>query len=65
MTRADESRRLVKKVRKQLDLTSQQLADMLGVSQSTIVRWESGERLMRESNLRLLKIVAEREGVRV
>lgn len=33
----------LRKIRKGLDLTQKQLAEMLGVAENTVARWERGE----------------------
>jgi len=60
-----QGKRFVKKLRANLGWSYKKLAEEIGVAHTTVMRWESGERRLRENNIRLLKILAEREGVQV
>ena len=51
----------VKKIRKRLSLTQAQLAERVGVTASSVARWEQGVMGIRESAARLLRLVAETE----
>lgn len=50
----------LKAFRERLKLSPQQLADLLGVSRPTIVRWEKGT---RKPDVEKLKEIAEKTGV--
>ena len=43
------------KLRKDLGLTQQQLADMIGAQQPTVARWETGKNQPRGANLKALR----------
>lgn len=60
-----QAQKLIRRIRRELGWTVRKLADEVGVAHSTVLRWENGDRAIRENNVRLLKIIAEREGVRV
>lgn len=59
------TQKMVKRIRQDLGWTLTEMAEELGVNHSTVLRWENGERSMRESHKKLLAMIAEREGVRV
>jgi transcriptional regulator with XRE-family HTH domain len=51
----------LRRIRKQLGLTQQALAQHIGVTGNSVARWERDEMRMRESALRLLqRLKAER-----
>lgn len=52
----------VRKLRRRLALTQEQLAAELGVRQQTVSEWETGAYRPRGASERLLEIVAERAG---
>jgi DNA-binding transcriptional regulator YiaG len=54
----------VRRLRRALRLTQQELADQLGVRQQTVSEWETGLYQPRGASVRLLEIVAEGAGVR-
>lgn len=54
----------IKRIRLKLGLTQVQLAEKVGVSRNTVVRWESGAMGVRESAARLLKTI-ERDEAKV
>ena len=54
----------VRRLRRELRLTQQELAAQLGVRQQTVSEWETGLYRPRGASARLLDIVAERGGVR-
>lgn len=56
--RWDASR--VRRLRRALQLTQQELAQQLGVRQQTVSEWETGAYAPRGASARLLDIVAER-----
>lgn len=45
----------IKKLRKTLDLTQEQLAELIGAQRSTVARWELGENQPRGANLKALQ----------
>ena len=47
----------LKRRRRQLGLTQRQLADRLGVTETTVARWERGERRISEPVSRLLALL--------
>jgi DNA-binding transcriptional regulator YiaG len=53
----------VRRLRRELQLTQQELAEQLGVRQQTISEWETGAYEPRGASARLLDIVAERAGL--
>ena len=53
----------VRRLRRQLELTQQGLAQELGVRQQTISDWETGVYAPRGASARVLEIVAERVGL--
>jgi DNA-binding transcriptional regulator YiaG len=59
--RWDASR--VRRLRRALSLTQQELAQQLGVRQQTVSEWETGAYAPRGASARLLDIVAERAGL--
>jgi DNA-binding XRE family transcriptional regulator len=50
----------VRGLRRQLQLTQEQLAEALGVRQQTVSEWETGTHAPRGASGRMLSIVAER-----
>ena len=50
----------VVKIREVLDLTQQQLADLIGAQQSTVARWELGQNEPRGANLKALRELARK-----
>jgi DNA-binding transcriptional regulator YiaG len=49
----------VRGLRRQLNLTQQQLADALGVRQQTISEWETGMYRPRGASARMLSVIAD------
>lgn len=47
----------IKRLRKKLNLTQAELADLLWVTKLTICRWETGDRICKGSGLRLINIL--------
>jgi len=45
----------IKELRKRLNLTQEQLGDLIGAQRKTIVRWETGRHEPLGNNLKLLK----------
>ena len=45
----------IRRLRKALNLTQQQLADMIGARQHTVARWETGRNEPRGANLKALR----------
>lgn len=60
-----QAKRFVKKLRASLGWTYARMGEELGVAHTTVMRWESGERRVRANNIKLLQVIAEREGVQV
>ena len=54
----DELRRL----RRRLGLTQVQLAERLGVTSTSVARWERGERAISEPVARLVRLLGEMSG---
>jgi len=48
------------KLREQLNLTQQELADLIGAHQPTVARWETGKNEPRGANLKALKDLQEK-----
>jgi DNA-binding transcriptional regulator YiaG len=48
------------KLRKDLGLTQQQLADMIGAQQHTVSQWETGKNRPRGANLKALQELARK-----
>jgi len=44
-----------KRYRLALNWTVERLADLTGLSRSTLYGWEAGKRLIRQSNLRMIR----------
>jgi predicted transcriptional regulator len=51
----------LKKIRKQLGLTQKQLAERVGIAPNSIARQERGELGIRESQARLLRMIAQQK----
>ena len=49
----------VRRLRKQLGMTQQELADTLGTTQTSVARWEMGLHQISEPTARLLKLLAQ------
>ena len=49
----------VKQLRRQLGLTQEQLAEVVGVTANSVARWERGELGIRESAARLMLLLKE------
>ncbi len=49
----------VRRIRKRLGLTQAQLAERVGVTASSVARWEQGVLGIRESAARLLRLLAK------
>ena len=49
----------VKALRRRLEMTRQELADALGVTQTTVARWEIGLNPISEPTARLLQMMAD------
>jgi len=54
------SPRQVLRLRKTLQLTQQQLADLIGARRHTVARWELGRNTPKGANLKALRELAER-----
>jgi len=52
----------VRQLRKQLRLTQAQLAERVGVTASSVARWEQGVLGIRESAARLIRLLASQPG---
>ena len=52
----------VRRLRRRLGLTQQQLADKLGVTKNTVYRWEKELMGIREPSARLIRLLAKMEG---
>ncbi|WP_019223379.1 helix-turn-helix transcriptional regulator [Bartonella rattaustraliani] len=51
-----EEKLKIKSIRKCLSLTQKELADLLGVKQASVCRWEQGKGLSLKSYLKLQKL---------
>jgi len=51
----------VKQLRAKLGMTQQQLAHKLGVTQTSVARWEMGMHQIEEPTARLLKLLVKME----
>ena len=52
----------IRKLRRHMEMTQQQMSDELGIRQQTVSDWELGYHRPRGGMTRLLTIVAERAG---
>lgn len=52
----------LRKIRKRLGWTQQQLADAVGVARNSVVRWEGGHMRIAEPVARLIRMIAKQEG---
>jgi DNA-binding transcriptional regulator YiaG len=52
------------KLRKDLGLTQQQLADRIGAARESVARWETGVHPPRGANLKALSEMAAKKGTR-
>jgi DNA-binding transcriptional regulator YiaG len=56
--------RQVKKLRKDLGLTQQQLAERIGAARESVARWETGKHPPRGANLKALRELVAKKGRR-
>jgi DNA-binding transcriptional regulator YiaG len=56
--------REIKKLRKDLGITQQQLADQIGAARESVARWEAGIHPPRGANLKQLRELAAKKGRR-
>jgi len=54
----------VRALRKKLGLTQLRLAELVGVAENSVARWERGEMRVRESAARLMQRLATEHGPR-
>lgn len=55
----------IKEIRKQLNMTQQEFADLLGVCRQSIGKWELGEVLPSKLAFKTIQLVCEKRGIEI
>ena len=55
----------IKGIRKQLDMTQQEFADLIGVCRQSIGKWELGEALPSKLAFKTIQLACEKRGIKI
>ena len=55
----------IKEIRKQLNMTQQEFADLLGVCRQSIGKWELGQSLPSKMAFKTIQLACEKRGIKI